>query len=50
MFSTFEEWMYASEFGKAANQQIEINEAIETLNAKETPIYCKELLDIINLE
>ena len=28
----------------------EINEAIETLNAKETPIYCKELLDIINLE
>ena len=31
MFSTFEEWMYASEFGKAANQQIEINEAIEEL-------------------
>lgn len=31
MFSTFEEWMYASEFGKAAKQQSEINEAIEEL-------------------
>lgn len=31
MFSTFEEWMYASEFGKAALQQGEINEAIEEL-------------------
>lgn len=31
MFSTFEEWMYASEFGKAASQQVEINDAIEEL-------------------
>ena len=31
MFSTFEEWMYASEFTKAAKQQSEINEAIEEL-------------------
>ena len=31
MFSTFEEWMYASEFNKAAKQQSEINEAIEEL-------------------
>ena len=34
MFSTFEEWMYASEFGKAANQQIEINEEILELAKK----------------
>lgn len=31
MFSTFEEWMYASEFEKAAKQQGEISEAIEEL-------------------
>ncbi|MGN1344788.1 MAG: septation ring formation regulator EzrA, partial [Traorella sp.] len=31
MFSTFEEWMYASEFTKAAKQQNEISDAIEEL-------------------
>lgn len=32
MFSTFEEWMFASEFNKAADQQKEIKEHIEHLS------------------
>lgn len=44
MFSTFEEWMYASEFAKAAKQQGEISEAIEELELlmKEYPALYEE--------
>lgn len=44
MFSTFEEWMYASEFGKAAKQQEEISEAIDELELlmKEYPALYEE--------
>lgn len=31
MFSTFEEWMFASEFAKAGTQQVEISEAMKEL-------------------
>lgn len=31
MFSTFEEWMFASEFAKAGQQQVEINDCVEQL-------------------
>lgn len=44
MFSTFEEWMYASEFTKAAKQQEEISEAINELEMlmKEYPSLYEE--------
>ncbi|WP_071442600.1 septation ring formation regulator EzrA [Traorella massiliensis] len=44
MFSTFEEWMYASEFSKAAKQQEEISEAIDELELlmKEYPALYEE--------
>lgn len=44
MFSTFEEWMYASEFEKAAKQQAEITEAIDELELlmKEYPALYEE--------
>lgn len=33
MFSTFEEWMFASEFAKAGQQQIEISESMKELES-----------------
>lgn len=33
MFSTFEEWMFASEFAKAGQQQVEISEAMKELES-----------------
>lgn len=44
MFSTFEEWMYASEFEKAAKQQVEISDAIDELEEliKEYPSLYEE--------
>ena len=38
MFSAFEEWMFASEFNKAADQQKEIRESVAHL---------KELVDVL---
>lgn len=44
MFSTFEEWMFASEFNKAAQQQAEIVDAVEELEQliKEFPMLYEE--------
>lgn len=44
MFSTFEEWMFASEFNKAGQQQVEIVDAIEELELliKEFPMLYEE--------
>ena len=44
MFSTFEEWMFASEFNKAGQQQVEIVDAIEDLELliKEFPMLYEE--------